>query len=158
MKKVVNFVTGTVTTMMIVGTASGCSSVERTVELVDALPVKHTAYTVTDYSYKFETENGACDVVINVSGVCKEVSENHREGHTIHTNVFEKKDFARILYCMVSPEAFSILAVLYDDNGKCVDAQTYFIEDSTDMTEFKDIEFVFSDIPDNDKFYLELKI
>ena len=158
MKKIVNFVTGTAITMMIIGTASGCSGTERSVELIDALPVENTAYTVTDYSYEFETKNGACDVVISVSGVCKEVSENRREEHTIHTNVFEKKDFARMQYCIVSPEAFSILAVLYDDDGKCVDTQTYFIEDSTDMTEFKDIKFVFSDIPDNDKFYLELKI
>ncbi len=158
MKKIVNIVSGMAIAMMIIGTTSGCSNVERTVELTDALPIENTAYTVTDYSYEFETETGSYDVVISVSGICKEVSENRREEHTIYTNVFEKKDFARTTYCLASPESFSILAVLYDANGKCVDAQTYLIENSTDMTEFKDIEFVFSDIPDNDKFYLELKI
>lgn len=158
MKKIANFVTGTAITMMIIGTASGCSGAERSVELIDALPVENTAYTVTDYSYEFETKNGACDVVISVSGICKDISGHRTEDHVIYTDVFERQEFAQMKTCMASSEAFSILAVLYDDDGKCLEAQTYFIENSTNLTEFNDIEFVFSNIPDNDKFYLELKI
>ena len=158
MKKTANIVTGTIMTMAIMGTLTACSGNERTVELVDEMPVKNTAYTVTDYSCEFNPEGDVCDVVITVSGVCNELSEHLVEKHIIYSNVFEKTEFGQMKMCMASADAFSILAVLYNDEGECINAQTYFIEDSTDMTEFKDIEFVFNDIPDDNKYYLELKI